>query len=69
MSDPLPCPFCGDSFPEVDLCHDTDALVRCSTCLAEGPVATIGCRDEVSESDLEAEAITLWNQRKLGAVR
>lgn len=69
MSDLLPCPFCGESSAEVDV-GETEAVVRCDCCLCEGPMATIGCRDEDEggETDLESEAIAFWNQRKLGLV-
>ncbi len=68
LPDLLPCPFCGESSASVDDRSD-DCLVTCDCCLAEGPLATIGCRDDDDDLDLELEAVTLWNQRKLGAVR
>lgn len=62
-----PCPFCGESSADVDV-GETEAVVRCEGCLCEGPMATVGCRDDDDEIDLEAEAVALWNQRKFGVV-
>ncbi len=69
-----PCPFCGESSATPVDRGDGDELesvvIVCDVCLAEGPVATIGCRgDEDGDIDLEAEAIELWNQRKFGVVQ
>jgi hypothetical protein len=65
-----PCPFCGVSPADHDIVSgETEAVVRCESCFAEGPLATLGCRgDEDGDIDLEAEAVELWNQRKLGVV-
>ncbi len=68
LPDLLPCPFCGESEVSVVESGDSDCLVTCDCCLAEGPIATVGCRDD-DDIDLELEAVTLWNQRKLGVVR
>lgn len=65
MADPsMPCPFCGS----IDLDFsggESDLTVQCQECLAEGPVATVGCRDDDDgEIDLEAEAVELWDKRR-----
>jgi Lar family restriction alleviation protein len=66
-----PCPFCGGT--EFDRGgSDVDVYVQCRECLAEGPVATLGCRDTEDPEDfpngfdeetLEREAAELWNKR------
>jgi len=67
LPDLRPCPFCGDSNASLKN-NNEDVVVICETCLAEGPLATIGCRDEVSDLDLDTEAIALWNRRALFVV-
>lgn len=58
-----PCPFCGCAEVELSGGED-DVCMQCVGCFAEGPVATIGCRDPDEESvELEAEALELWNRR------
>lgn len=59
-----PCPFCGGTEMDTEG-TDCDVWLRCEQCLAEGPVATLGCRDvdEDGPFDLEAEAVELWNSR------
>lgn len=67
---PKPCPFCGCT--DTDLSGgDCDVSVQCCACLADGPVATVGCRsdEELEGVDLEAEAIELWNKRSFGVVK
>jgi len=61
---PAPCPFCGCDEWEFNG-GDSDVVVQCCACLAEGPVATVGCRgeDELEGVDLESEATELWNKR------
>lgn len=61
------CPFCGclelEPFGGED---DPDHWIACLNCSAQGPVATIGCRDPEEEAfDLSAEAVELWNKRAL----
>ena len=63
-----PCPFCGSDDVDVTFTgeEETEAVGYCENCLAEGPVATIGCRDddeEYGEIDLQREAAEFWNQR------
>jgi Lar family restriction alleviation protein len=59
-----PCPFCGSTDLDPYGTEGTEAMVVCSDCLAQGPVATIGCRDpDEDEIDLDAEAVELWNKR------
>lgn len=63
----LPCPFCGDNDPDFEYSGEAqeDCWIQCQACLCQGPVATIGCRDEdeYGEIDLVAEATELWNKR------
>ena len=41
-----------------------DKSLVCNECGAQGPYATIGCRDPDEEDvDLEAEAVDAWNKR------
>jgi Lar family restriction alleviation protein len=63
-----PCPFCGSDDVDVtftgETATETEAAGYCENCLAQGPLATIGCRDdEEYEIDIELEAAELWNQR------
>ena len=67
-----PCPFCGGegslysvSLPMLADCDDI--VVRCSDCDAVGP-SVLFDQDYHSETDiksLEAEAIALWNNRRV----
>lgn len=62
----LPCPFCGEADPDFE--YSSEALeecwIICQGCMAQGPVATVGCRDdEDGEIDLVDEATELWNRR------
>jgi transcription elongation factor Elf1 len=60
------CPFCNsdDIEPMMTDETDTECVAICECCLAQGPVATLGCRDPEEEIvDLEREAIELWNKR------
>ena len=63
-----PCPFCGQTPEDADVEMsegETETWVTCPGCQAQGPINTIGCRDEEEDGviDLEAEAIELWNRR------
>ncbi len=60
-----PCPFCGSVNLDFDnFSEGNDAIIRCEDCSAEGPIVTIGCRDNIEEINLEKEAWDIWNQRK-----
>jgi Lar family restriction alleviation protein len=60
-----PCPFCGST--DLDPSggdQDAEHWIVCNACGAQGPYATIGCRDpDEEEVDLESEAVELWNKR------
>ena len=65
-----PCPFCGsmDLDPSGGE-EDTEHWIVCNDCGAQGPYATIGCRDDEEENvDLEEEARAAWNRRAVEPV-
>lgn len=61
----MPCPFCGEHAEIEDDC-DGDVYVCCQGCQASGPPTRVGCRDDcdVSDEQLEQEAVDLWNKRQ-----
>lgn len=72
LANAKPCPFaaCGvphEDSPDLALCmneDETECWVMCEDCLADGPVATFGCRDpDYQAVDIESEAIELWDNR------
>lgn len=65
-SDPLPCPFCGNTPAGVTGWNGGDRAVYCTPCGITGPKGNLGWTDrragEQHEKN-ETEAIRLWNNR------
>lgn len=64
MSEPLPCPFCGEDAAEYDSSADCFA---CDACDAAGPAA--GDEEHLTEEELYQTALAFWNKRPLQVVR
>lgn len=62
---PLPCPFCACQTPVVRGYYATRSL-HCPECEAVGPAASKDGADGSFSPDLSsAEAVRLWNTRKV----